>query len=36
MVLMGKLVIIEQRSLAFEHNAVSILEVIGGNANHFA
>ncbi len=36
MVLIRKLVVIEQRSSAFEHNAVSVLEVIGGNVDHFA
>ncbi len=36
MVSMGKLVVIEQRSSAFEHNAVSVLEVMGGDADHFA
>jgi hypothetical protein len=35
MVSTGKLIIIEQRSSAFEHNAVSVLEVMGGDANHF-
>ncbi len=35
-VLIGKLVVIEQRSLAFEYNVVSVLEVMGGDANHFA
>jgi hypothetical protein len=30
-----KLVVIEQRSSAFEHNVVSVLEVMGGDADHF-
>jgi hypothetical protein len=36
MVSMGKLVVIEQRSSAFKHNVVSVLEVMGGDADHFA
>jgi hypothetical protein len=36
MVSIEKLVVIEQRSLAFEHNVVSVLEVMGGDTNHFA
>jgi hypothetical protein len=34
-VLIEKLIVIEQRSLAFEYNVVSVLEVIGGDATHF-
>ncbi len=32
---MRKLVVIEQRSLVFKYNIVSVLEVMGGDADYF-